>query len=359
MSRNNIPIKFFLGANTPRGFYSLFNQLKCSENGWDTIVLKGGPGTGKSSGMMRIADEISDPHTEYIYCSSDVKSIDAIIMHDKKVSVADGTAPHSLEPKYPGVEEHIVPLGSCWDVDMLKQHTSFIKSSGTKKSERHNLSCKFLEAASSFLYDNMRIASNNTDFKKISNYASRFAIKYLRTISHNKGIESSRFLSAFTSEGSTFFSQTPLAYCDNIIVLNDIYGAVSNYLLSAIRSKALERGYDVISCLSPLHPENIEHLIIPDANVSIITHSIVNKVDFEGSKNIHFSRFTNMDDMKKDKKNLSLNIKIANQMLTQASQCLADAKDTHLAIEKIYTPAVDFAKIDLLFNDTIDFINNK
>lgn len=93
MPRKDDKIKFFLGANTYRGFCSLFDQLKCDDS-WQTYVLKGGPGTGKSSGMKKIADTIGDKNTEYIFCSSDTKSLDAVILHHKGVSIADGTAPH-------------------------------------------------------------------------------------------------------------------------------------------------------------------------------------------------------------------------------------------------------------------------
>lgn len=41
----------------------------------------------------------------YIPCSSDVSSLDGVIIPEKAVAVFDGTAPHSAEPKYPYAAE--------------------------------------------------------------------------------------------------------------------------------------------------------------------------------------------------------------------------------------------------------------
>ena len=45
---------FFLGANSGRGFRNLFDRFCAPENHWDLLVLKGGPGAGKSTMMRRI-----------------------------------------------------------------------------------------------------------------------------------------------------------------------------------------------------------------------------------------------------------------------------------------------------------------
>lgn len=95
------PICFFLGANSPQGFVSRFDQLDCGDPQWHTFIIKGGPGCGKSSFMRRIA-ELFAPHCpsmQLIACSSDPDSLDAVILPEWKVSIADGTAPHHLGAK--------------------------------------------------------------------------------------------------------------------------------------------------------------------------------------------------------------------------------------------------------------------
>ena len=45
---------FFLGANSGRGFQNLFGEFCTPEDHHDLLVLKGGPGAGKSTMMRRI-----------------------------------------------------------------------------------------------------------------------------------------------------------------------------------------------------------------------------------------------------------------------------------------------------------------
>ena len=48
-------IEFFLGANSPSGFYSLYDHLLPPETASAIYILKGGPGCGKSTLMRKVA----------------------------------------------------------------------------------------------------------------------------------------------------------------------------------------------------------------------------------------------------------------------------------------------------------------
>lgn len=102
MSDTAKPLRFFLGANTPQGFVSRFDQLADPTDGWREFVIKGGPGAGKSTLMKRVADFAADRcgQVELIHCSSDADSLDGVILPDIKTSIADGTPPHAGAPQY-------------------------------------------------------------------------------------------------------------------------------------------------------------------------------------------------------------------------------------------------------------------
>ena len=87
--------RFFLGANCPDGFISRFDHLYDPENGWFAYILKGGPGTGKSTLMRRAAEHAlgQGVQVEMIHCSSDPDGLDAVIFPDYKACIVDGTAP--------------------------------------------------------------------------------------------------------------------------------------------------------------------------------------------------------------------------------------------------------------------------
>ena len=62
----NTSIKFFLGANSKMGFISYFGQLQDQKNDLRLLILKGGPGCGKSSLMRRVCEYAEKKGNEII-----------------------------------------------------------------------------------------------------------------------------------------------------------------------------------------------------------------------------------------------------------------------------------------------------
>ena len=91
-------IEYFLGANAPTGFYSLYDHLLPPEQARAIYILKGGPGCGKSTLMRKVAAWAQEAglETEYILCSGDPDSLDALILPGRAVAIVDGTAPQGV-----------------------------------------------------------------------------------------------------------------------------------------------------------------------------------------------------------------------------------------------------------------------
>lgn len=92
---------YFLSANTPIGFISRFEQLYNAKDGWRAYILKGGPGTGKSHFISKIAQaaQAMGLNFELLHCTSDSSCLDGISIPAIKVCVIDGTPPHNRVTK--------------------------------------------------------------------------------------------------------------------------------------------------------------------------------------------------------------------------------------------------------------------
>ena len=103
--------KYFLGANSSLGFYSLYDGF-CRGSGDYLSIIKGGPGTGKSGFMRRIgaAAEMRGYDVEYVLCSGDSASLDGVYIPAVRRGWMDGTAPHGTEPPRFGVDGDYVDL---------------------------------------------------------------------------------------------------------------------------------------------------------------------------------------------------------------------------------------------------------
>lgn len=94
-------IQYFLGGNTPAGFYSLYHQLSDPSRMRALYIIKSGPGSGKSSLMRRVERhaQAAGLETEEVLCSGDPDSLDAVILPQLGAALVDGTAPQGVVPE--------------------------------------------------------------------------------------------------------------------------------------------------------------------------------------------------------------------------------------------------------------------
>ena len=91
----NDSVRIFLGANSGAGFCSLYDQLLHGRLD-DLLIIKGGPGCGKSSFMRAVAKKLTGAgwNAVYVNCSGDPDSLDGVLFPAQRIGMVDGTAPH-------------------------------------------------------------------------------------------------------------------------------------------------------------------------------------------------------------------------------------------------------------------------
>ena len=344
---------FFLGANTPFGFHSLFHELYDPADGWRAYILKGGPGTGKSTLMKTIAAKCDEALVRYetIRCASDPNSLDAIRIESKRICIADGTAPHVLEPKYPGAVETVLDLSAFWDDTLLREDREEIVRLFRENAAEHRRCVRFLQAAESLSRDVRRIALGCVDTDKIERYASRFASRRFGTPRGCVGREITRFLSAVTPEGIYIHRDTLDALCDEIIVADDPYGAASAALLSCLRRYALGAGLDTIVCPCPLHPDaGPQDLFFPQLRLGIVTENTFRH--FEGKTKVHAARFTDSAALRSHRSRITFSRRTEKELLAEAVSACSEALSIHNELETYYKRAMDFDAVTRLAEKT-------
>ncbi|MBP3414418.1 MAG: hypothetical protein J6L81_04375 [Clostridia bacterium] len=335
---------FFLGANSPDGFYSLFSDSYSAREGWRAYIIKGGPGTGKSTLMKKIADSAAKKgeRVQRAFCSSDPQSLDAVIMPDSKTAIYDGTAPHVMEPGLPGACEVIVNLGKAFDNNWLHRRTDELIRLSESCSACHAGAVRFLRCAASFNENTSLIAAKAISREKVDRRAKALFDRYVQT--GGEGNESVRLLSAVTMNGITFFENTIANLCDTVIPIDDKYGCVSDALLGSIRALLIKSRCEFISCRCS-QSRRLEHIIVPESRVAFTTCGA-----FHGGKSdtrlMHARRFMDTSVIDENSKRFSYNKRAASEFFDLASQEMRRAKAIHDKLEEIYSSAVDFSVVD-------------
>ncbi len=338
--------KYFLAANSCQGFKSSFSESFNPLLGWKAYIIKGGPGTGKSSFMKKIAQRAAEYNTEVILCpcSSDPDSLDGVILPSKKIIVLDGTSPHAIEPKYPAVCEAVLNFGEYWNPSAFESPKEIIALTDKNKLF-HKSAARYLKSAGELLENNYRLCLEGANIEKITGFAQKLCKKYIEK-SNLSPLEWVRYLNGVTPKG--IISLTDSLDRFERIIIEDKYSAVSNIIMEEIRSYALKQGREIITVKNALLPETLtDHIIIPSLSLAFVTEHQYFKLQSE-ERRIHARRFLNTSTMSKNRQRLKINLKAANQILEYAISTLKEAKLVHDSLEKHYIKAMDFEKLNEL-----------
>ncbi len=356
-----IPVKkqfcptFFLAANSADGFYSRFKDCYRAENGWRAYIIKGGPGTGKSHILRRVAAEAQKKGVGVVFCpcSSDPSSLDAVILSDIKTVLLDGTAPHVVEPMFPAVCEQIINTGDFWDTKKFAGKESEVIALSKKNSAAHRRASQYIAAAGQLMKYNFSTALSATDIEKAFSFGVKLSEKNIPKKRKGRATEWVRFLGGITPDGFLFYGDTPNIMCRKKIILSDEYGAASSIILSAVRDRLETFGYEFITVKNPVLPSDItDAIIIPELSLAILTENRSMKIECN-DRRIHARRFMNMTELHKNRQRVCFNRKASGELISMACETLREAKLIHDDIEKYYVAAMDFTALENMTDQII------
>lgn len=340
-------IQYFLGANSPSGFYSLYDHLLPPERANRFYIIKGGPGCGKSTLMRQVARraEETGQTVEYTLCSGDPDSLDAILLPQLGVAIVDGTAPHVVEPKYPGVVEEYVNLGRGYRRDELQNIKGEIMSCMTGYKACYQRAYRCLGAAAAIQEDLRTTLTTPALEERLAKRARGILSRELKTRLSLPGQVKQRFLGAVTHKGAMTLYDTALVQCPKVYELSDRCGLAHPMLLQLL-SGAVEKGYDVVACPDPMAPQRLAHLLIPQAGLAFLTTSSDQPLPEKPWRRIRVETGVGSDLMHRSRPRIRFAQKVGEALMEEAVASLAQAKAMHDDLEALYHPYVDFSLVD-------------
>ena len=293
----------FAGVNSPAGFHSYFKSIIDEEKAARIIYIKGGPGTGKSTLMKKIASAACDmgEPVEVFHCSSDPQSLVGVHIVNRRVALMDSTAPHIMEPKYPAVNGQIFNAAECLDRDKLSGREGELSRYCAIKETAFKRGFQYLKAAAAI--DEMYDGESNT--KKVDDIIELYIFQPSDT---GGGRVRPLFLNAVTPDG-------PVSYQGGLRE-GGLVVTIPPAALNRLLEHATRNGYDAEVFFSPLNPKvKIEHIHIPELNLWISSEP--------------------PDDCD-----------LRQKLIDGAVKAFGDARQAHRLMEdEIFIPAMDFDKL--------------
>ena len=330
---------FFLGANSGEGFQSLYADLVDLEKTRDLLVLKGGPGVGKSTFMKQVgrAAEEAGQQVEYIWCSGDPDSLDAVLLPECAAAVVDGTSPHVVEPRYPAAVDRYVNLGRFYNVDALKKCRLEVVTHTEAYKEAYQRAFHCLKAARQVERSAFSRMAQGLDRTRLDRRGSGIIARELRKKGGEEGITTRRFLGSMTHKGYIWRFDSVDTLCPRVYELADRWELGSG-ALTRLHDAATAAGWNTIVCPNPEDLTQIRHLLIPGLGLAFVTSGDDCAYPGKPNRRLRLDAMTSSG----DRARVRFARRMTETLREEALAALREAKASHDALEAVYHPHVDF-----------------
>lgn len=365
---------YFPGNNTPQGFYSYYNYILGQREANRIICLKGGPGTGKSTFLKNIGEQLekAELSVDYLHCSADENSLDGILIPEKRIAIVDGTSPHITDPKTPGAVDTILNFGEFWNDKMIGLEKEQIIEHNEACSRWYRIGYGYLQAAKAIAQNLSMIQEEGIETSELYSFASDVIHREFRNyeISMKPGRIKKFFATAITPYGFYNSIKEILAGIGKVYFINVPEAYQNQSLMQMILEGAKYRGLDVWCYYCPMGPEDkIEHIVIPQLSLGFVTTNRWHDVepwelsDVEGdAPEITYLDICDYQSYCFTESNRSLIAKLSSHyedMLKAAVYAFSKAKENHDAVEQFYTGTMDFEAVNMKAKEIVADILGK
>ena len=349
--------QFFMGGVTPDGFSTELKVLVSSSE-YFTYILKGGPGTGKSTLMKKIADRFGDAEDVTLYyCSADPGSLDAVELHSSKTLIVDGTSPHVFEAMFPGVSQKVINLGAHWDENSLREHGDEIISVTRLNKSLLSGAAYYNNALGIICNSTYNFADRILNRQMLEEEVNSFCEKLFSHRIKSAGKQYIRQLSVMTMKGYMTLTDTLDNYPE-VFVLNDSLFAASDVFIDIVAKKALEYGCHVKLSPCLLFGQLVsEHLLIEDTGTALVTSNPLTQLKEQRGTQKDLSVFYDKEQVRLYDSIFKSNESLMKKTVDTSREMLAEAKRVHDEMEKYYIDAMDHEALNRVYNGICEEID--
>ena len=343
----------FPGAMGPNGFISCFDQLMDESILQRRLILKGGPGVGKSTFMRRLHAVLCDdgqPST-LCFCSGDPDSLDAVVLPHAGLLVLDGTAPHIMDPEIPGARDSIINLGECLDESALRPRLPHIRACMADHAAASRRARAYMKASLALAQDSAALIDSCIDplrFRQMTD-ALVSAVLAAHGEATEKPQKRSVITDAITPKGKLCLLSNHMQRRVIRLARRDEMNLTP--VFAALSYAAQTAGYHVEEHLDPLFPGGILHLSIPALSTLVTTgDTLVSEQTFD------FTACLPQGALLRHECALEQSKASVSQLLHRAVSSMQQAKQLHDELETFYVPNMDFSKWQTIFDHTLESI---
>ncbi len=341
------------GGNTCNGFHSFYDHI-VAPDAPQKIIIKGGPGTGKSTFMKSVAAELGNSgyDIEYHWCSSDNDSLDGIVVGDQKVCLLDGTAPHIVDPRYPGAVDSIINLGDFWDPAAILASKPMIISLTQQIGMQFQRAYNRLQEANCAWWEWSSFIGTAVDLSIVNRNILALTSDFIQNAPMSERPPRHLFAGAITPGGAVTKVESLIDNNWSVFAVKGSPGSGVKDLLRHIEGMITLNNIYAEFFHSPFDPANLDLILIPASQTAILDVS-GHVIDYgrnlslkQHKRILDFDQLLDSSAINAVRDRIDTTRNRFREGIQEAIQYIQDAKALHDELEALYVPAMDFDAVE-------------
>lgn len=332
----------FTSSHTCQGFRTFLPELL--DNVGKVFVLKGAPGSGKSTFIRLLGESFSEQgyEVEFWVSAADPVSPEGVLVPQLNAAVVNGSLPCPIEPRYPGVTGDLIYLGDYWDKEAVAARGQVIIDLCDRQDAHRRQADAVLRNACT-LKEGMR---NQTgaylNLEKLHQVVDQLVGEILETDPQEKHY----FASAVTAEGMINYMDEISTSCTKRYVFRGPAGSGQSTVLAELARRALAKGYSLEYYHCGLETDHLQMIIVPNLQLALIDAGMLELAVKPWDIVVDMSQCLEGYDEVEAMTESSESRRMYEALMLEAQKELDKSQRCQRDLKKIYALAMDFEALD-------------
>jgi len=341
----------FASSHTTKGYYTFIPELiKDLEQ---VYILKGAPGSGRSTFIRLVGEVMSEQGLEVEFWISALDSItpDGVYIPQLNLAVINGSLSASIDPRYPGIKEHLINLGEYWDQAVIDGQRLQIIELVDKIELARQKAYDLLQELGRLKAEQRRMNSRHMNIEKLGQLVKQLGSEIVA----NRSGEKHYFAGVLTIDGWVDYVHELSHNCQKRYIFKGPSGSGKSMMIAELARLIKDNGYFLEYYHCGLEVESLVMVIIRNLQIALIEAGSVEIPLKPWDVVVDLSLY--MEDYDDDRsRESSINSRNIENLLFEARQQLEKSSTSQQELKKIYAGAMDFAGLDKIRLDLIETI---
>ena len=337
-------------GNTRYGFVSSFTNLGFRTFIPDLVggikkvfILKGAPGTGKSTFIRLVGEALSEQgyDIEYWVSSLDPVTPDGVYIPQLDTAVINGSLKIPVDPQYPQVREIMINLGE-YSQGIAAQNFRAVTELLDCIKVSQEQAVRYIQATTEARQEIRHFNSGRLDMTAIQVLIEDISGQ----IMDYRPAERHYFARTITPDGMADYIDDLSRDCQQRYIFKGCPGSGGSIVIAQLINQARQRGYGLEYYHCGLEYDHLVMIIIRSLQVALIETDQLDIAPRQGDKVVDMQGYLDIDSGDLNRLKSSETGRRCETLLLQAQQELVNVQKQTRRVKKYYCEVMDFERLD-------------